>query len=305
MIISELKPVLKGKNKGEPSLRHKCEVRCDQCEKEFKRRYGILLNSRKNFDNKDLCQSCSRRYRPRYSYFSEYNKNQKGKTLEERLGTEKAVLTKKKIKQAFTGEKNPNYGGKFSRFEKAIEYNTGKTYEEKFGKEKADEIKKKLSDKTKGENNPMYGKPSPQGSGNGWKGHYKGIYFRSMLELYYLVYLDENKIEFENGEMKKHSIPYEINGVKRNYFPDYFLVNTQEYIEIKPHRLVNSFQNSLKFDAAKKLLGKKFTILTEKNIKNIDIKVLWRLFQNKIIVFDKRYEEKFIQYYQCNNKGEI
>jgi hypothetical protein len=33
----------------------------------------------------------------------------------------------------------------------------------------------------------MYGKPSPQGSGNGWSGWYKGKYFRSIMELSFIV----------------------------------------------------------------------------------------------------------------------
>ena len=61
-----------------------------------------------------------------------------------------------------------------------------KIWLEKYGKEEADarwnEFKKKQSVLNSGKNNNMYGKPSPNGSGNGWKGWYKDYFFRSLLE---------------------------------------------------------------------------------------------------------------------------
>ena len=110
---------------------------------------------------------------------------------------------------------------KCKKSKRAIDYNKaqkGKTFEELYGKEKAEEIKKKISKRSSGSNNPMFGKPSPQGSGNGWSGWYKGFFFRSLLELSFLV--KSNISEIENAEYIK--IKYiDENGKERNYLPDY------------------------------------------------------------------------------------
>jgi len=51
----------------------------------------------------------------------------------------------------------------------------------------------------------MYGKPAPIGSGNGWSGWYKGWYFRSLLELSFMINVIERfKMSWQNAETKKH-----------------------------------------------------------------------------------------------------
>ena len=53
----------------------------------------------------------------------------------------------------------------------------------------------------------MFGRPTPQGSGNGWKGWYKGWFFRSLKELSYVVnVLEPNGDIWESAENIK--IPY-------------------------------------------------------------------------------------------------
>ncbi len=202
--------------------------------------------------------------------------------------------TKEKMQKSQTGNNNNMYG-------KSV-YNV---WLQKYGKEianqKLEKFKQKISIKTKGKNNPMFGKPSPQGSGNGWSGHYKNIYFRSLLELYYLIYLIDNHIKFENGELKKHAIQYTMDGLNRNYFPDFYLIDSKETIEIKPKNLIGSYQNKLKFEAAKNKLGNKYVILTEDEITKIDIKRLWDLYKCKELQFDERYVSKFEQYYAEKN----
>ncbi len=176
----------------------------------------------------------------------------------------------------------------------------------KYGKNIADEKeqnrKQLISNAMKGKNNPMYGKPAPQGSGNGWSGHYKNTQFRSLLELYYLIYLIDNNIKFENGELKKHAIQYTKNGLERNYFPDFYLIDTQEIIEIKPQLLINSYQNKLKFEAAKNKFGNKHVILTENEIVKIDLHDLYNMYINKQLIFDKRYEKKLLNIMKKINK---
>jgi hypothetical protein len=196
---------------------------------------------------------------------------------------------KEKKRKASSGENNPMY--KKSYYD---------IWVERYGKDEADKRQeshsKKCSNAKKGEKNSMFGKPSPQGSGNGWKGWYRNYYFRSLNELYFLIYLIDNNIEFDNAEKKQYRIPYEMNGTKRSYGADFYLIESKEIIEIKPANLVDSYQNKLKFEAAKQLLGNKFKVLTENDIPKLSIKELHKLYLNNEIVLDKRYVERFKDY---------
>lgn len=177
------------------------------------------------------------------------------------------------------------------------------------GEEEADkkrrELNAKRSKNATGENNPMFGKPSPLGSGNGWKGWYKDIYFASLNELYYLKYLLDNNISFENGEKKKYKIPYSFMNKKWNYFLDFYLSDTDEYVEIKPRKLVNSPRNLAKFKAAREKLGDKFKVLTEDNLIKIDLEDMYNLYLSKDLIFMEKYIEKFLNYYEEHEGGKI
>lgn len=213
---------------------------------------------------------------------------------------------KDKARIRATGKNNLNFNNKCGGSFHLIKYNKaskGKTYEQIHGEDISSAIKLKLSIATAGKNNPMYGKPIPKRSGNGWSGHYNGNYFRSILELKYLIYLIDNDIKFESGEAKEHSIKYMINEVERNYYPDYFLVDTDEYIEIKPIKLINSYQNKLKFEAARCKLDKRFKVLTQNDIIEVDLHVLYNKYVNKEIIFDKVYNDKFENYYNKHIGG--
>lgn len=306
MLISELQYNIRGQKR--PRSKQKCIVKCDTCEQEFERRYDVLEKSRKAFNGVDVCRSCSTRLlikTGKVKTFTEYNKNQKGKTFEERLGVEKAKKVKEKMSKVNTGKNNPNYNNKSNGakgFVKHAQNMKGKTYEEIYGIEKSIMIKQKISNSTCGEKSNRFGKPAPKGSGNGWSGHYKDIYFRSLLELHYLIYLIDNNIKFESGEKRKHVITYEMDGLKRNYFTDYYLIEEDKYIEIKPKNLINSYQNKLKFEAAKNKLGNKHIVLTEDEIVKTDTQALYDMYVNKEIIFDNRYVEKFENYYKKYRK---
>jgi hypothetical protein len=92
----------------------------------------------------------------------------------------------------------------------------GKSYEkiiiEKYGNEegfkKIKEKKQNMNKRMSGINNPMYGKPSPEGSGNGWSGWYKGFYFRSLMELSFIKLMIDNDIKIKSGEKEIFSIKY-------------------------------------------------------------------------------------------------
>lgn len=160
---------------------------------------------------------------------------------------------------------------------------------------KLQKLKELKSKNATGEKNPMFGKPSPQGSGNGWSGWYKNIFFRSLLELAYLKELIDKNLNFESAEQKKHGISYTLDGVNRTYFPDYYLVDTDTYVEIKPKRLTESRENVLKFEAAKSLYN--FHVITEHDVKKLSDEEIVNLYINGDLKWMERYEHKFVEKY--------
>lgn len=168
-------------------------------------------------------------------------------------------------------------------------------YGEKEGDIKIQQLREKQSILYSGKNNPMYGKPSPQGSGNGWKGWYLGFYFRSLRELSYLIYLNENGIKYATGESKRLSIKYIFNNQERTYRPD-FIINNNELIEIKPKKLHTTPNVLAKKEAAEIFCRQrnwKYTLTDYA----IDIHKIYELYNAKQIVFAKNYETKFLQYH--------
>lgn len=121
----------------------------------------------------------------------------------------------------------------------------------------------------------------------GYNGYYKNYHFRSLLELSYLIYLVENNIEFESAESGKHSINYTFKNKNRRYYPDFYLKESSEYIEIKPSSLINSDLNKIKFKSARKKLNSKFKIITEKKLKFLDLNFVYNLHLNGDIVLGK------------------
>ena len=272
---------------------------CPNCNKEilYKNEICLINANKKN----TLCRSCN----------CKLNNPMKGRSVydvwKEKYGEEianrKLKNMKQKIKDNYnnmTKEQMEEFKNKSKRCGKENGMYGKSLYDvwkEKYGKEVADKKQKELNEKrsknANGKNNSMYGKPSPIGSGNGWSGWYKGIYFRSILELSYLKYLIDNDIKFESGEKRNHKIQYEIDGQIKNYFPDVYLIDTQEIIEIKPYKLINSKVNLTKFEAGKKLYGNKFKVITDNDIIKLSIEEIKFMYENNEIKFINKYDLKF------------
>lgn len=114
-------------------------------------------------------------------------------------------------------------------------------WSEKYGVEEADrrlaEFRVKQSASHRGTQNSMFGKPSPQGSGNGWSGWYRGQYFRSLRELALMVLMDHVGLAWRSAETREYAIPYvDPLGAPRTYFAD-FIVEDKVLVESKPMRL--------------------------------------------------------------------
>ena len=214
-----------------------------------------------------------------------HSEEMKNHLREKATGYKHTKESLQKISQASCGKNNPMY--------KKSVYDV---WLYKYGKEIADQKQNALSIKRSknsiGNKNPMFGRPSPQGSGNGWSGWYKNIYFRSLLELSYLKYLIDHNIAFEIAEKRKYSIKY-INsyGKEKNYFADFYLIDTQELIEVKPKKLVNSPSNELKFAAARAKFN--FKIITEDECEKISKEEIKAMHESKDLIWIDRYEIKY------------
>ena len=212
---------------------------------------------------------------------------------------------------SISGEKNPFYGKKHTKKSKekisnSVSKNpnksmTGKTvygqWLKKYGKEIADQkmldLRTKQSKKLSGKNNPMFGKPSPLGSGNGWSGWYKGWFFRSLLELSYMINVIERfNLKWESAESKKYKITYKDNsGNLKNYFPD-FIINNKYVVECKPTKMMNSENVQRKAKSAIKHCKKNGLIYKLTNVSKLTKDEIKKLYLNGLIKFTNRYEKK-------------
>ena len=206
------------------------------------------------------------------------------------LSSFKTQKFKKKMSEVTSGKNNPMYGRNY--YEAWVD-NYGKIEANK----KMAKLKKEKSLQTSGKNNPMYGKPSPQGSGNGWSGWYKGWFFRSLKELSYMINIIEAKnLKWRTAETNDLAVKYiNYDGTERTYRAD-FLVEEKELVEVKPIKLFNTPNNLLKKKAAIKFCKKNGYDYKIVDIQLLDIEEIKSLYNNDKIKFTKKYEEKYLKY---------
>ena len=228
-------------------------------------------------------------------YGKEHSKEAKNQiSLTDKSYTQTKEFKDKSIR---VGKDNGMYGKTF--------YNI---WVEKHGKEEADkkllEFKKKQSINNSGKNNSMYGKSSPQGSGNGWSGWYKGWFFRSLKELSYMInVIEKNSSKWRTAETKDLRIPYiDYKGDDRTYTAD-FLVDEKELIEVKPDKLKSSITVRAKAKAARKFCKKQGLIYKIVDAIKLTRKEVKELHDKQLIKFTKRYEKLYIGY--CKNSPDI
>jgi hypothetical protein len=176
--------------------------------------------------------------------------------------------------------------------------NRGKTYEEIHGAEKGGLLRKQVA--RTGYKNAQFGRPAYTGSGNGWSGWYRDIYFRSLLELSFIVnFIEKNKLKYTSAEAYAYKIPYiDIEGNRRNYFADFLIDNV--LIEIKPKLAATWHVNICKFTAAKKWCkkhGLKFKIYDQTMFDQLSKTQLISMYEDGTIRWIERYEKKFKKKY--------
>lgn len=280
------------------------------CEITYKSKYSLINANKKN----SKCKSCglkeimtdevkkrmSERVKgennPMFGKFGELNPFFGKKHTEE---TKKKIINgrdysvykteefRQKISKLSKGNNNPMYG-------KSV-YDV---WVEKYGKEIADEkmieYKKKQSLNNIGEKNAMYGKPAPINAGNGICGWYKGWFFRSLLELSYMIFVIERfNFDWESGESEKYKISYSIDGKNKNYFPD-FVLNKKYIIECKPKKLTQTITNKIKFEFAKKYCEENGFIFKTRDIPKIKKENLISMVNNGLVVLTNKWKDKIM-----------
>lgn len=166
-----------------------------------------------------------------WNYLNKYNIKRRSKT------------------EGYNGEGNPNFGKKHPELNKGIKF--------------SDSHRKNLSlakkGKYEGRNNPHFGKPiRPR-----W-GKYRGINMRSNWEINYAKYLDNHNIIW-TYESKTFDLG------DTTYTPDFYLPETNEYVEIKGY-----FPKEIreKIELFERLYPKtKFKILQGKELDKLGIKI--------------------------------
>lgn len=170
-----------------------------------------------------------------------------------------------------------------------------KIWVKKYGVGVADEMNRECSLKKslKGEKNYWFGKTPPFGSGNGWSGWYKGWYFRSLLELSYMVnIIEKNNMNWVSGESNDFKIIYEHNNTIKNYFPD-FILNNKYMIECKPKKLWKTNLIINKKNAAEEFCKKNGLIYKLREVPKMSDDEILLLYQNGELVWIDRYKVKF------------
>lgn len=199
---------------------------CPQCNKQLSYKTKSDLN--RSIKNQKTCKSCATK--------NEYHRN-----------PDKNV-----------GVKNGRYGKTFR------EILTNK-YGKKIADQKMLDISSHMKSKARfGKDNHQYGKSPQKYAGIGYSGKYKTLFFRSCLELMFII-----DYETKNGTLPINAETENFIAKKDNktYKPDFYCPKTNSIIEIKPSQLLNYYSDkiiALQEMCKNKLIN--FIIITEKDI---------------------------------------
>lgn len=121
---------------------------------------------------------------------------------------------------------------------------------------------------------------------NHLSGWYNGLYFRSSLELSFLVQ-NKDKI-FTSCENNNYKIIYNDNGKQRVYYPDF--TDGKIIYEIKPTGLLDTHINNLKIQEGIKIHGDNYKVITEVESPYIRKTLIRELIHNGEVKLTKRAE---------------
>lgn len=127
---------------------------------------------------------------------------------------------------------------------------------------------------------------------NHLSGWYNGLYFRSSLELSFLV--NNNNKTFSSCENNSYKVIYDDNGKQRVYYPDF---TDGEFIyEIKPTGLLEYHNNKLKIIGGIKVYGDKYKVITEVESPYIKKSLICELISCGKIKLTKKSENVLLKY---------
>jgi len=239
-----------------------------------------------------LCQSCCRVGDKNPFYNKKHSKESMLKMVETSKKSDNRLKYYEKVKSE---EYRKYLSEKFKKNPTMKGNSYYKVWVKKYGKKIADNMNRECSLKKshKGEKNYWFGKTPPFGSGNGWSGWYNGWYFRSLLELSYMVNIIEKyNIDWVSGEKNEYKIEYYHNNKKKNYNPD-FILNGKYMIECKPKKMWNTKLVSIKKDAAEKFCKENNLIYKMRYVKLLTDDEILSFYRSGKIVWIERYRIKF------------
>lgn len=127
---------------------------------------------------------------------------------------------------------------------------------------------------------------------NHFCGWYNGLYFRSSLELSFLV---QNSYKlFTTCEKNEYKIIYEKDNKQKSYYPDF--TDGIFIYEIKPSRLLNLKDNQIKINRGIEVYGSKFKVVTEKECPYLEKKKIFDLVESGVVTVTKKSLEKLNKY---------
>jgi len=139
-------------------------------------------------------------------------------------------------------------------------------------------------------------------SGNGTKGWYKGIFFRSALEFAFMKHLELDGIDISKDvKTECFQIKYIFKDEERTYVPDFYIEKYSTVYEVKYSYWIDDPQVQAKADAAKAFFqdqGIEYKFVTEKDIETYKLVELQKIPEVRLHTVDERLEEMFYQQLQ-------
>jgi hypothetical protein len=270
-----------------------CFSYCTECNKiiNYSQRSNYT-NGKKRNKRFSVCSSCLKNGNKNPFYGKKHSKESMLKMVETSKNSELRKKYYEKIKSEEYRKLLSDWMKKNSPMKGNSQY---KIWVKKYGVEIADKKKEewRLKVGRKGEKNYWFGKTPPFGSGNGWSGWYKGWYFRSILELSYMInVIEKHQIKWESGEKNQFKIGYEHKGLKKNYFPD-FILEEKYMIECKPKKLWNTDLIKIKKKYAEDFCKKNNLIYKLREVPKISDHEIQNLVNNGELIWIDKYDKKF------------
>jgi len=122
-------------------------------------------------------------------------------------------------------------------------------------------------------------------------GTYNNIFFRSSLELAYLVWCFKNKKQVIGASTKKFAV--KVSDIQSHY-PDFYNITDDVIVEIKPYSMIRL--SSLKICAAKEKYKNKYRVVTETENSYLSKTEIENLIKDGYVILTKKSQEKLERY---------